>query len=485
MTAMTPETRNSGIDVVGDMPWGTHFCLFYETKEDLLDTTISYCKTGLEGGEFCLWVVAEPLTVAEAVDALKDAVPDLDRYLADPSIEIVSARDWYLQGGTFDLKRVTGGWHEKLAHASARGYAGVRVTGDTAWLEKKDWKDFCEYEEGLNEAIANRHLAVLCTYPITTCGAVEVLDVTRTHQFALARRHGSWDVIETAGHKQAKAEIKRLNEELEQRVVERTSQLMLASEALREAQTELAHVNRVTTMGQLAASIAHEVRQPITGVVTNALAASRWLGRQPPDLEEVRHCLDDIVNDGKRAGDVIGRIRALIRKVPPRKDSLEINEAILEVIALTQSEAVKNGVSLQTQLAAGLPFIQGDRVQLQQVIINLIVNAIEAMSGISEGSRELLIGTGKDGSSGVLVAVQDSGPGLNPESLGRLFDAFYTTKPGGMGMGLSICRSIVEAHGGRIWVSRTAGPGATVQFTLPVGESGQREATLAVGSQAS
>jgi signal transduction histidine kinase len=469
---MLPEMRKTGIDVVGDMPWGTHFCLFYETKRDLLDTMISYCKTGLESEEFCLWVVAEPLTTEEAMDALKDAVPDLDRYLADQSIEIVSARDWYLQDGTFDLNRATGRWHEKLAYASARGYAGVRVTGDTAWLEKKDWKDFCEYEEGLNEAIANRHLAVLCTYPIASCGAVEVLDVTRTHQFALARRRGSWDVIETAGHKQAKAEIKRLNEELEQRVVERTSQLMLASEALREAQTELAHVNRVTTMGQLAASIAHEVNQPIAGVVTNADAALRWLGHRPPDLEKVQYSLDEIIKDGNRAGDVIGRIRALIKNVPPRKDCLEINEAILEVVALTHGEAVKNSVSLQTQLAAGLPRIQGDRVQLQQVILNLIVNAVEAMSGVSERSRELLISTGKD-SSGVLVAVQDSGPGLNPKSFDRLFDAFYTTKPGGMGMGLSICRSIVEAHGGRIWASRTAGPGATVQFTLPVGESVQ------------
>ena len=482
---MASATRKTGIDVVGEMPWGTHFCLFYETKEDLLDTLISYCKSGLESEEFCLWVVAEPLTIEEAIDALKDAVPDLDQYLADPSIEIVSAHDWYLEGGTFDLKRVTGRWHEKLAHASARGYAGVRVTGDTAWLEKKDWKDFCEYEEGLNEAIANQHLAVLCTYPLVACGAVEVLDVVRTHQFALAKRRGSWDVIETAGHKQAKGEIKRLNEELEQRVVERTSQLLLASEALREAQTELAHVNRVATMGQLAASIAHEVNQPITGMVTNADAALRWLGGQPPNLEKVRYSIDEIIKDGKRAGDVIGRIRALIKKVPPRKDGLEINEAILEVVALAHGEVVKNSVSLQTQLAAGLPLIQGDRVQLQQVILNLIVNAVEAMSGVSEGSRELLISTGKDGSSGLRVAVQDSGPGLNPESFGRLFDAFYTTKPGGMGMGLSICRSIVEAHGGRIWVSRIAGPGATVQFALPVGESVEREAGLVVDPSAS
>jgi len=482
---MAPETRKTGIDVVGDMPWGTHFCLFYETKRDLLDTSISYCKTGLESGEFCLWVVAEPLTIEEATDALQDAMPDLDRYLKDSSIEIISARDWYLQGGTFDLKRVTDRWHEKLALASARGYAGVRVTGDTAWLEKKNWKDFCEYEEGLNEAIANQHLAVLCTYPLAACGAVEVLDVARTHQFALAKRHGSWDVVETAGHKQAKAEIKRLNEELEQRVVERTSQLMRALESLREAQTTLTHVNRVTTMGELAASIAHEVSQPITGVVTNADAALRWLGGEPPNLEAVRYSLDEIIKDGNRAGDVISWIRALIKKVPPGRDGLEINEAILEVVALAHGEVVKNSVSLQTQLAAGLPLIQGDRVQLQQVILNLIINAVEAMSGVSEGSRELLISTGKDGSSGLLVAVQDSGPGLNPESFDRLFDAFYTTKPGGMGMGLSICRSIVEAHGGRIWVSRTAGPGATVQFTLPVGESVQREATLVVDPSAS
>jgi C4-dicarboxylate-specific signal transduction histidine kinase len=257
-----------------------------------------------------------------------------------------------------------------------------------------------------------------------------------------------------------------------------------AEEALRQAQAELAHVNRVTTMGQLAASIAHEINQPITAVVANASAGLLWLAAQPPDLEEVRDAFDRVIKAGNQAGEVMGRIRALIKKAPPRKEDLEINEAILEVIALTHGEVVKNGVSLQTQLAAGLPFVQGDRVQLQQVILNLIINAIEAMSGVSEGSRELLIGTGKDALSGVLVAVQDSGPGLNPESFDRLFDPFYTTKPGGMGMGLSICRSIVEAHGGRVWASRTAGPGVTVQFTLPVGEGVQHEATL-VGPRAS
>ena len=225
VTAMTAEMRKTGVDVVGDIPWGTHFCLFYETLMDLLEPLVSYCKAGLESQEFCLWAVAAPLTGEDVTHALKRAVPDFDRYLNDQSIEIVLARDWYLQNGRFDRKRVTGGWNEKLARASARGYAGVRVTGDSAWLEKQDWKDFCEYEDSINHSIANQRLTVLCTYPLAAFGAAEILDVVRTHQFAVTNRRGTWDVIETAGHKQAKAEIKRLNEELEQRVVERTSQL--------------------------------------------------------------------------------------------------------------------------------------------------------------------------------------------------------------------------------------------------------------------
>ena len=250
-----------------------------------------------------------------------------------------------------------------------------------------------------------------------------------------------------------------------------------AEEALRSVQAELAHANRVTTMGQLTASIAHEINQPICAMVTNAEAALRWLGRRPPDLEEVRQTLGRIISDGGRAGDVIGRIRALIKKAPPRKEGLEINEAILEVIALTRGEVVQSGVSVRTQLAEGLPLIQADRVQLQQVILNLIINAVEAMSGLGEGSRELVISTGRDASNGVLVSLRDSGPGLDPASLERLFDAFYTTKSGGLGMGLSICRSIIEAHWGRIWAGANEPRGAVFQFTLPV----ERDETVPSG----
>jgi PAS domain S-box-containing protein len=234
----------------------------------------------------------------------------------------------------------------------------------------------------------------------------------------------------------------------------------------REVQMELAHANRVATMGQLTASIAHEVNQPITGTVTSAQAALRWLDRRPPDLEEVRQALARIVKDADRAADVIGRIRDLIRKAPPREDRLQINEAIREVIELTHGEAVKYGVTVRTELADGLPLFRGDRVELQQVILNLIVNAVDAMSGISE-QRELLIST-EAASDGVLVAVRDSGPGFAPGALEHLFDTFYTTKPSGLGLGLSISRSIIEAYGGRLWASGNVPRGAMFQFTLPV-----------------
>ncbi|WMT73768.1 ATP-binding protein [Bradyrhizobium sp. Ash2021] len=235
----------------------------------------------------------------------------------------------------------------------------------------------------------------------------------------------------------------------------------------REAQMALAHANRITTIGQLTASITHEVNQPITATVTYALAARRWLSAEPPDFGEVSEALAGIITEGNRASQVIGRTRALIKKAPPRKDAFCINNAILEVVALTRTEAANNGVLVRTQLAEGLPPVQGDRVQLQQVMLNLIVNAIQAMSGIGGGARELHVSTVSIEPEGVCVAVRDTGPGLSPESLSRLFEPFYTTKPEGMGLGLSICRSIIEAHGGRLWAIPCEPQGALFQFTIP------------------
>jgi PAS domain S-box-containing protein len=257
------------------------------------------------------------------------------------------------------------------------------------------------------------------------------------------------------------------------RFVEFVGTIMDVTERRRaeEERQVIAHANRIATMGQLTASIAHEVNQPIAAVVTNAEAALRWIDAKPANLREVREALGRIVTDGRRAGDVIGRIRAMIAKAPPRKIRLDINNVIQEVIALARSEIHRNGVALRTQLASDMQLVKGDRVQLQQVMINLILNAVEALGAIGEGPRDLLIGSADGGAEGIHVAVRDSGPGLSPESMSRLFEAFYTTKPAGMGMGLAICRSIIEAHGGRLWATANQPRGAAFQFTLPAEES--------------
>lgn len=241
-----------------------------------------------------------------------------------------------------------------------------------------------------------------------------------------------------------------------------------AEEALNKAQAELAHVTRVMTMGELAASIAHEINQPLAAVVTNGSACMRWLTRSQPDLEEARDAVQRIIRDGKRASDIIARIRALLKRTATNMLPLDINEVLRETVALAQNEAGRRRVSLRTDFAANLPLVLGDRVQLQQVILNLVMNGIEAMSSVGDESRQLLIKTQRNDPDQVLTSVTDSGIGLDPKHAEHLFEAFFTTKTEGMGMGLSISRSIIEAHGGRLWATPNAESGATFQFTVPM-----------------
>jgi C4-dicarboxylate-specific signal transduction histidine kinase len=479
-----PQLRKTGIGVVGDVPWGTHFFMFYETKEDLIDTLVPYFKAGLETGELCLWVLSDPLTEEEARNALREAMPEFDRYLADHSIEILRGRQFYLSGNDPDLKRVLRTWAEKTDSALARGYAGFRMSASIAWLQRKDWKAFSDYEDELNNSISRWRMTALCTYPLAGSTAAEIFDVTRTHQFAIARRNGGWEVVETSELKQAKSEIKRLNDELERRVIERTQQLTAvneemrkemierqrAEEALLEAQAELARVTRALDMGELVATIAHEVNQPLTAIVTNGNFCLRRLESVTPNLDEFRAVVTEIVNDGARASAVISQIRGMLMKGASSRTELDINEVIQEVVILLRKEATRNHVSLRTELADNLPRVTGDRVQLQQVVINLVMNGIEAMRSLTHRPRSLLVKSARNHGE-VLVQVQDSGTGIDADQVEHIFEPFFTTKPGGIGMGLSISRSIVESHGGRLWAE--SGPeGALFQFTLPPSGNG-------------
>jgi len=326
-------------------------------------------------------------------------------------------------------------------------------------------------------------IAVLCLDyffipPILSLGVGNPLDIV-----ALVAFLGVAWLITRLMYLRRRAEeaLEKANSELETKVQLRTAELARANdglraemrerqraeEALQKSQSELAHITRVMTLGELMASLAHEVNQPLAAVVTNAQACLRWLALEPPRPDEARAAVERIVRDSNRASEVIQRIRALVKKTDPQMVALDINDVIREAISLEQREMLSRQVSLRTELASALPPVLGDRVQLQQVVINLVMNALEAMAPVSDRPRDMLIRSQRDDSNEVLVVVRDSGTGIDSENSERLFNAFFTTKPTGMGMGLSICRSIIAAHGGRLWASPNADHGSTFQFTLP------------------
>ena len=477
---MSSGLRNTGLEPVGAMPWATHFCQFYETRDDLLDALVPFFKTGLESNEFCAWVVSEPLTEDVAWQALERAVPGFDRYVSDHSIEVLNAGEVYLAGGKIDRHRIIDAWNKKLQTARSRGYQGIRVSGDTAWLEQTRWAEFMEYEAEVNRGVGDQPMLLLCTYPLTRSDA-NVFDVMGTHQFAVARRRGRWEIVETPQLTQAKAEIVRLNRELEPRVLERATQLesaiadqRQALSALQEAQKALAHVTRLTTIGEVTASLAHQVNQPLTAIMVDAAASVQRLECVPPAIDEAMAAMRHVIRNAKRVGAVISHARALVKRSEGEKGLVDISQVIRQLLRLVQPELDRHGVVVEAPLTERVPPVLGDRMQLQQVILNLIMNGIDAMTDVTTRPRRLVIscerGQGETGPD-VLVAVQDTGGGAAAHDVERLFDPFFTTKRDALGLGLSIGRSIAQAHGGRLWARRNEDYGLTFYLLLPEASS--------------
>jgi signal transduction histidine kinase len=512
-SAMAPELRNTGIDVVGRIPWGTHFFHFYETKEDLLYTLIPYFKAGLEDAELCVWVVSEPLTESDAWSALRREVPEIDRYVSHRSIEIFDSREWYLKGGTFDLRRATTSWNEKLDQALTKGYAGMRGSGDAAWLSRRDWQSFIEYERRRNEAISNQLMTVLCTYPLATNGAAEFLDVAEAHQVVIAKRRAKWQVVDTPHLRLPSSHVEGPHRKHEQRIAELTGKLEGASEALKN---EIVARNRVEAellvlSAELAAELTamsrlHEfsmrllVNTALQPILEEVLSATIELQSADfgnvqlydPDTgtskivaqrgfrQDVLDSVSRVHEDSAAGGRALQRQeRVIIEDVqidpgfePHRlvAASAGFTEVIREALVLICPEVMRHRIEIREWLAEDLPPVLGARVELQQVVLNLMINGIEAMANVSDRNRELVIRSERhelDDGPGVLVTVRDAGIGITEERLDRLFDAFYTTKRDGLGMGLAISRSIIEAHGGGLWAAANAGHGATFQFVLP------------------
>ena len=458
-----------------------HLCSIYESPEDHYAVAIPFIRIGLDRGEKCIYI-ADDGTVSDVRQAMESEGIDVDRATASKALVLATKEQAYLEHGSFDPDWMFTFWKEATQLAMSEGFSALRATGETEWVLRggRGLDRWMEYESRLTHTLSESNCSALCQYNRRLFPPELILDVIRTHPMVIYDSAVCQNLYhvppdEFLGTNQTAREVERLltnireRERVEAALREQLTERKRTEEALREAQAELAHVTRVMTMGELTALIAHEINQPLAAVVTNANACLRWLMGPIPNLDEAREALARITRDGNRASDVIGRIRALVKKSGTEKASLDLNEAIQEVVGLVQSEIQKSGVTLQMELADDLPQILGNRVQLQQVILNLVMNGIEAMDTVTDRPREILIRSCEHESDQLLIAVQDSGVGIDSQNLEKIFDAFYTTKPQGMGMGLAISRSIVENHGGRLWAVPNDSPGATFQFTLDVG----------------
>ena len=455
-----------------------HLCSIYESPQEHYAVAVPFIRIGLDRGEKCIYI-ADDGTVGDVRQAMQSEGVDVERATASKALVLATKEQAYLEHGSFHPDWMFTFWKEATQLAMSEGFSALRATGETEWVLRggRGLERWMEYESRLTHTLSESNCSALCQYNRRLFPPELLLDVIRTHPMVVyggtvCRNLYHVPPDEFLGTNQTAREVERLltnireRERVEDALREQLTERKRADEALREAQVELAHVTRVTTIGGLAAAIAHEINQPLAAVITNGSACLRWLAGTTPNLDEARQAVGRIIRDGNRASDVIAKIRALLRKTGTEKERLDMNDVIREVVALAQSEIRRNGVALRAQLEGNIPPVLGDRVQLQQVVLNLIMNGIEAMSAIGDRPRELIISTQSGEIDQVHVTVQDSGIGLDPKSMERIFDAFYTTKSEGMGMGLAISRSIVENHDGRLWAVPNDGPGATFQFTL-------------------
>jgi signal transduction histidine kinase len=460
-----------------------HFCSIYESPEEHYAVAIPFIRIGLDRGEKCIYIADDGM-VGDVREAMESDGIDVDRAISSNALVLVTKEQAYLEQGAFNPDWMSTFWKEASQLAISEGFSALRATGETEWVQKWVLREDCglerwmEYESRLAHTVAENNCSALCQYNRRLFPPELILDVIRTHPVVVSGGTVCRNLYyvppdEFLGTNQTAREVDRLltnireRERVEDALREQFTERRRAAEELRKTQVELAHVTRVMSMGELVATIAHEVNQPLGAIVTNGQACVRLLSRETPDLDKSREVIARMINDGLRASEVLKRIRDLLHKSPLEKALLNINETIQEVIEMVSSDVLRSKVDLQAELAGDLPPVVGDRIQLQQVILNLVLNAKDAMSEVHTHPHVLLITSRKNEPGGVVVAVQDSGKGLDAKDAERIFDPFFTTKAEGMGLGLSISRRIIEDHHGMLWATANEDKGTTIQFSLP------------------
>ncbi len=583
---MDRELRRSGLDVLGSVPWGTHFCQFYQSQQDLVEVLVPYFHQGLRDNELCMWVTSEPLGVEEATAALREVEPDLDQYLRRGQIEILDYTEWYLRDGHFDSDRVLEGWVDKLEAGSARGYDGLRLTGNTFWLESRDWAGFTAYEAAVDTVIGNYRMIAMCTYSLDRCGATEIMDVLSNHEFALIKREGRWETVESraqrAGRKRAEDALQRAYEALEERVRERTAELaesearfrvalecsniivsqvdtdlrytwiyapkpdfelagvighrddellppgiaapimaakrraletnttvrrelsiaresghrwyMHTAAPLRDAsggvvglttaavditerkqlEQNLLHSQKMEAIGRLAGGVAHDFNNMLQVILSYGSRLLARMGTSDPRREFVA----EIVNAGNQAATLTRNLLAFGRRQVLAPSLLDLNEVVRGAESMLRG-ALGEDIDLQLSLAPEVGRVEVDPGQIQQVVFNLAVNARHAMprggkltietsavelaEGFDDSEEPITVGRY------VVLAISDTGCGMDEETCRRAFDPYFTTKPPGegTGLGLSIVHGVVRQSGGTVRIYSEPDRGTTVKVYLP------------------
>jgi signal transduction histidine kinase/ActR/RegA family two-component response regulator len=440
----------SGIQAVGELPYGTHFCHFYRTKEDLAETLVSYFEAGLRNNEMCMWVTSQPLEAEEAAALMREAMPEFEDFVAAGQIEIWNHQDWYLKSGEQSPQDVLQGWIDRERRALDLGFSGFRLTGNTFWLERSGWQEFVEYESLVNDSFRRFRIIALCSYSLDRCCAEDVLDVCRNHQFALARRQGDWELIESSSLKSAKEDLQRLNEELEQRVVERTLEL---EGALR-------------SRDEFLAMLGHELRNPLAPI-RNAAQVMRLIGPADPHLNRARDVIERQVGQLARlVDDLLDVSRVTQGKVELQREKIDLDTVLAQAVETSRPLIDGRRHTLTVALPpAPLP-LMADLTRLSQVVGNLLNNAAKYME---EGGRIWL--TAEHDGREAVIRVRDAGVGIPGEMLTRIFEPFtqlnrsLARSEGGLGIGLALVRSLVEMHGGKV-EAFSAGLGCGSEFVV-------------------